>query len=111
MKFPDNIQDLIEESIGSDDAILEIVMVDPYNELSQNFLAWTIEKIDSNKIDLQFKFEEPLDVSQDYEPDQIFFNIKMGTWESELGNRLPELVVKARDVPRQFASLDQAGFI
>ena len=50
-------------------AILEMIMVDPSDELSHNFLAWAIESIDSKKIDLKFRFKEPLDVSQDYDPD------------------------------------------
>ena len=80
-------------------------MVDPSDELSHNFLAWAIESIDSKKIDLKFRFKEPLDVSQDYDPDQIYFNIRMSAWMSERGKYLPDLVVKARDIPRQFGSL------
>ena len=83
-------------------------MLDPYNEMNNNLDYWTIESFSNNGLVIQLVFNRPLEVSQDFKPDQLVFHIRMGQWKTLDGKSPPDLVLNTKDIARQVSSKDEA---
>ena len=71
MIFPD-ISNFIE--LNDDSKLIDVRMLSGSEEggISTNLVSWKILSIDPTLINIELKFEQPLAVSQDEEPDKIF---------------------------------------
>ena len=65
MQFPDDLKQLIIDSQGKKDAIIEVSLIGPGNWMSSNIQSWSIESVTSKKIVFIIKYKQPLKVSED----------------------------------------------
>ena len=79
IEFSDNIKELIMDSKGTDNPLINIIMLSGETEdIDKNLLGWT--KLDrrirssviSTEIVIDLEFESKLEVSQSDDPDNLF---------------------------------------
>ena len=63
MNFPDDLNQLIFDSQGDKDALMEISLIEPENKVSTNINSWSLKSITSTKITLKVEYFFPLKVS------------------------------------------------
>ena len=69
LQLPDNFSEIVKEREGRNDAVLEITMVRPGNELDSNLNYWSLISVSGERIVIKLHFESPLNVSQGDEAD------------------------------------------
>ena len=63
MEFPDDLNQLVFDSQGDKDALMEISLIEPENKVSTNINSWSLKSITSTKITLKVEYFFPLKVS------------------------------------------------
>ena len=123
MDFPDDIlnelaederrrlQGEIEDHLGLKVELIYFPGVeDPIN--SDINLVWELKSITSEGIEIDITFDNPVQVSQDFEADFALVQIEgFDRFSDASGKSLPEKILKRITVPAQFASAEDAFVI
>ena len=78
------------------------------NEIDNNLITWTVTQASSTKISISLTFDKPIIVSTGEAPDILFIQVFLSAYANQNGYSLPPAVLKKREIPQQFSSVNEA---
>ena len=90
IEFSDNIKELIMDSKGTDNPLINIIMLSGETEdIDKNLLGWTVVSVISTEIVIDLEFESKLEVSQSDDPDNLFIQANLELFKATNGKTFP----------------------
>ena len=106
MVLPEDFTEIVHESKNarvlqnSNKKVLSVMMISgDTEEIDDNLIDWKLVSVDSEKLEIDLEFREPILVSQGDSPDRILIQIEMEGYKDENGNSLPPGLLKQKEIP------------